>query len=320
MYIGSIKLENDVFLGPMAGVTDLPFRKICMNFDCGMMVTEMVSAKALHYGDEKTNKILRLDEKEISSIQIFGSEPEIMAEAAYNINGFSNVAIDINMGCPAPKIVKNGEGSALMKKPDLVKKIVRAVVRESIKPVTVKIRKGWDENSVNAVEISKIIESEGASAITVHGRTRDQFYAGKADYSIIKAVKNSVEIPVVGNGDIFGVDDAVKMINETGCDGIMIARGAQGNPWLLKQVSHYMKTGEILENPLIAEVVETALKHFKYLIDIKGEHIAILEMRKHGAWYLKGRKGSSKFKEKINKSKSVEEVKKIFNEIIYSYE
>jgi len=316
MYIGSVKLENDVVLGPMAGVTDLPFRKICMNFDCGLMVTEMVSAKALHYDDEKTKRILELDEDEISSVQIFGSEPNIMGEAAYKTNSLKNVILDINMGCPAPKIVKNGEGSALMKNPHLVGQIVRAVVRESIKPVTVKIRKGWDENSVNAVEIGKIAEAEGASAITVHGRTRDQFYAGKADYSIIKAVKESVKIPVIGNGDIFAIEDAVRMLKETGCDGIMIARGAQGNPWLLRQVSNYIKTGNILDKPSINEVVDVALKHFENLIDIKGEHIAILEMRKHGAWYVKGRKGSSKFKEKINKSKSINEVKDIFKEII----
>ena len=320
MYIGSVKLENDVVLGPMAGVTDLPFRKICMNFDCGLMVTEMVSAKALHYDDEKTKRILELDEDEISSVQIFGSEPNIMGEAAYKTNSLKNVILDINMGCPAPKIVKNGEGSALMKNPHLVGQIVRAVVRESIKPVTVKIRKGWDENSVNAVEIGKIAEAEGASAITVHGRTRDQFYAGKADYSIIKAVKESVKIPVIGNGDIFAIEDAVRMLKETGCDGIMIARGAQGNPWLLRQVSNYIKTGNILDKPSINEVVDVALKHFENLIDIKGEHIAILEMRKHGAWYVKGRKGSSKFKEKINKSKSINEVKDIFKEIIYEYE
>lgn len=316
MKIGNVNLRSDVLLGPMAGVTDLAFRKICMDFDCGLLVTEMVSSKAMHYKDKKTAKLLELDTKEIAAIQIFGSEPKIMAEAAETLNEHSNVILDINMGCPAPKIVKNGDGSALMKNPKLAGDIIKAVVDKSIKPVTVKIRKGWDDTLVNAVEIARIAEANGAATVIVHGRTRDQFYAGEADYQIIKEVKEALSIPVVGNGDVFSVEDAIRMKEVTACDGIMIARGAQGNPWLLKEVAHYLKTGEVLDKPTFNEKIQVALKHFDLLLYIKGDHIGLLEMRKHASWYIKGIPGASRIKSEINRSKNIEEVKELLRSLV----
>lgn len=316
MKIGNVELSSDVLLGPMAGVTDLAFRKICMDFDCGLLVTEMVSSKAMHYKDKKTAKLLELDPSEIAAIQLFGSEAEIMAEAAETLNSHSNKILDINMGCPAPKIVKNGDGSALMKTPKLAGEIIKAVVDRSIKPVTVKIRKGWDDSSVNAVEIAQIAEANGASAVIVHGRTRDQFYAGHADYNIIRDVKDALTIPVIGNGDVFSIEDAVRMKNETAVDGIMIARGAQGNPWLLKEVASYLRTGEIIAKPSFEEKIEVALRHFDLLIQIKGEHIGLLEMRKHASWYIKGMQGASKVKSELNRSKEIDEVKQLLKSLV----
>lgn len=316
MKIGNVNLSSDVLLGPMAGVTDLAFRKICMDFDCGLLVTEMVSSKAMHYKDKKTAKLLELDPKEIAAIQIFGSEPDIMAEAAETLNQHSNVILDINMGCPAPKIVKNGDGSALMKNPKLAGDIIRAVVDKSIKPVTVKIRKGWDDTLVNAVEIAKIAEANGAATVIVHGRTRDQFYAGQADYQIIKEAKQALSIPVVGNGDVFSVEDAIRMKEVTACDGIMIARGAQGNPWLLREVAHYLKTGQVLDKPTFDEKIQVALRHFDLLLEIKGDHIGLLEMRKHASWYIKGIPGASRIKSEINRSKNIEEVKELLRSLV----
>ena len=316
MRIGNVDLSSDVLLGPMAGVTDLAFRKICMDFDCGLMVTEMVSSKAMHYNDKKTAKLLELDPGEITAIQIFGSEPEIMSEAAETLNSNSNVILDINMGCPAPKIVKNGDGSALMKTPKLAGQIIRAVVDRSIKPVTVKIRKGWDNTMVNAVEVAQIAEANGASAVVVHGRTRDQFYAGQADYQIIKAVKDALSIPVIGNGDIFSIEDAIRMKDVTNCDGMMVARGAQGNPWLIKEVAEYLRTGIKIEKPTFEEKIDVALKHFELLLAIKGDHIGLLEMRKHASWYIKGIPGASKIKTEINRTKEVDEVKYLLKSLL----
>jgi tRNA-dihydrouridine synthase B len=316
MKIGNVNLSSDVLLGPMAGVTDLAFRKICMDFDCGLLVTEMVSSKAMHYKDKKTAKLLELDPKEIAAIQIFGSEPDIMAEAAETLNQHANVILDINMGCPAPKIVKNGDGSALMKNPKLAGDIIRAVVDKSIKPVTVKIRKGWDDTLVNAVEIAKIAEANGAATVIVHGRTRDQFFAGQADYQIIKEAIQALSIPVVGNGDVFSVEDAIRMKEVTACDGIMIARGAQGNPWLLREVAHYLKTGQVLDKPTFDEKIQVALRHFDLLLEIKGDHIGLLEMRKHASWYIKGIPGASRIKSEINRSKNIEEVKELLRSLV----
>ncbi|GAB6085563.1 tRNA dihydrouridine synthase DusB [Alkaliphilus crotonatoxidans] len=314
MKIGNITLENTVFLAPMAGVTDLPFRLICKEMGCGMVYTEMVSSRALYYGDKKTEALLNIEEAEKPvAIQIFGSEPEIMARAAYYLNERENVILDINMGCPTPKITKNGDGSALMKNSKLAGKIIKAVVKESIKPVTVKIRKGWDDNSVNAVEMASVIEESGASAVTVHGRTREQYYSGKADWEIIKEVKAAVKIPVIGNGDVFSLEDAAALLRKTHCDGIMIGRGSQGNPWIFKQIHHYALTGEMMPEPSLEERIAVIKKHMDLVISMKGEYIGIREMRKHIAWYMKGFKNSAQLRNKINHVDSYLEMLNLLN-------
>lgn len=253
MKIGNVELENNVFLAPMAGVTDMVFRRLCKEMGCGLVYSEMVSAKGIRYNNKNTTQLLEIDPYEKPcAVQIFGSDPEVMAEMAGKLNEYEDIAvIDINMGCPAPKIVKNGEGSALSLKPDLAARIVEAVAKASKKPVTIKFRKGFDDNHINAVEMGKIAENNGASAVTVHGRTREQYYAGKADWDIIKAVKAEVKtIPVIGNGDIFTPEDAKNMLEYTGCDAIMIGRGCQGNPFIFKRVIHYLETGIILPEPM----------------------------------------------------------------------
>ena len=309
MKIGNLNLENKVFLSPMAGVTDLPFRLICKEQDCGMLYTEMVNAKALCYDDQNTKKMLKIEDAEHPlAIQIFGSDPEYMGGAAKILNSYPNEILDINMGCPAPKVVKNGDGSALLKNPELAGKVLRAVVDNSEKPVTLKIRKGWDDTCINAVEIAKIAEDSGISAIAIHGRTREQYYSGKADWDIIREVKENVSIPVIGNGDVFEVEDAINMLNKTNCDAIMIGRGAQGNPWIFKRINHYMQTGEILPEPTLEEKIDTAMKHLKLAVEEHGEYVAVREMRKHIAWYLKGLRNSARVRDEINKIESYEEV------------
>jgi len=309
MKIGNLNLDNRVFLSPMAGVTDLPFRLICKEQDCGMLYTEMVNAKALCYDDKNTKKMLKIeDEEHPVAIQIFGSDPEYMGGAARVLNSYPNEILDINMGCPAPKVVKNGDGSALLKNPELAAKVLRAVVDNSEKPVTLKIRKGWDDTCINAVEIAKIAEDCGISAIAIHGRTREQYYSGKADWDIIRQVKENVSIPVIGNGDVFEVQDAINMLNQTNCDAIMIGRGAQGNPWIFKRINHYMQTGEILPEPTLEEKIETAKKHLALAVEEHGEYVAVREMRKHIAWYLKGLRNSARVRDEINKIESYEEV------------
>ncbi|WP_296645619.1 tRNA dihydrouridine synthase DusB [Romboutsia sp. 13368] len=309
MKIGNLNLDNRVFLSPMAGVTDLPFRLICKEQNCGMLYTEMVNAKALCYDDQNTKKMLKIEEEEHPvAIQIFGSDPEYMGGAAKILNSYPNEVLDINMGCPAPKVVKNGDGSALLKNPELAAKVLRSVVENSEKPVTLKIRKGWDDTCINAVEIAKIAENCGISAIAVHGRTREQYYSGKADWDIIREVKENVSIPVIGNGDVFEVEDAINMLNKTNCDAIMIGRGAQGNPWIFKRINHYMQTGEILPEPTLEEKIDTAMKHLKLAVEEHGEYVAVREMRKHIAWYLKGLRNSARVRDEINKIESYEEV------------
>ena len=309
MKIGNLNLDNKVFLSPMAGVTDLPFRLICKEQNCGMLYTEMVIAKALCYDDQNTKKMLKIEKEEHPvAIQIFGSDPEYMGGAAKILNSYPNEILDINMGCPAPKVVKNGDGSALLKNPELAEKVLRAVVENSEKPVTLKIRKGWDDTCINAVEIAKIAEDCGISAIAIHGRTREQYYSGKADWDIIRQVKENVSIPVIGNGDVFEVQDAINMLNQTNCDAIMIGRGAQGNPWIFKRINHYMQTGEILPEPTLEEKINTAKKHLKLAVEEHGEYVAVREMRKHIAWYLKGLRNSARVRDEINKIESYEEV------------
>ena len=309
MRIGDVVLENEVFLAPMAGVTDLAFRLICKEYGSGLLYTEMINAKALCYDDEKTNGMLKIEEEEHPvAVQIFGSEPEFIAGATEILNEHSNEILDINMGCPAPKVVKNGDGSALMKTPQLAAKVIEAAAKKSKKPVTVKFRKGWDDDSINAVEFAKMAEASGAQAITIHGRTRAQYYSGTADWDIIEEIKNAVKIPVIGNGDIVTIDDAINIRKKTGCDAIMIGRGAQGNPWIFNRINHYMKTGEILPEPTAEEKIRTAIKHFNLAIKEDGEYVAVREMRKHLGWYLKGMKKSARLRDEINKLESADEV------------
>lgn len=304
MNFSGVELKNNVFLAPMAGVTDLAFRLICKDMGVGLLYTEMVSTKALFYGDKKTDMLMEIREEEKPvALQIFGSDPRIMARVTdENLNKDDSFSfIDINMGCPAPKIVKNGDGCALMNNPSLVREIVREVVNVSNKPVTVKIRKGWNGLKENAVQIAKIVESAGASAITVHGRTREEYYAGIADWDTIKSVKESVSIPVVGNGDIFKPEDARAMMKHTGCDAVMIGRGARGNPWIFKRTAHLLSTGDLMPEPTDVEKIQMSLKHLELLFKVKPDRMAIREMRKHIAWYIKGIKGSAEMRDKINR-------------------
>ena len=272
----------------------------------------MINAKALCYDDENTKKMLKIEEEEHPvAVQIFGSDPEYMGKAAQIMNKYPNEILDINMGCPAPKVVKNGDGSALMKNPELTRKVLTAVVQNSEKPVTLKIRKGWDDNSVNAVEIAKLIEKAGANAIAIHGRTRAQMYSGKADWKIIKEVKEAVKIPVIGNGDIKNALDAKRMIEETGVDAVMVARATLGNPWIFKEINAYLETGVLIERPTLDEIYEVILRHVKYLRELKGDHLAMLEMRGQIAYYLKGLPNSTAFKNELFKTKTIEDTLKL---------
>ena len=312
--IGNVELENNILLAPMAGITDLAFRKVCKENNCGLVETEMVSAKAVYYNDEKTMKMLNMEgEKRPVSIQIFGNDPEVMMAATKILDGKSEL-VDINMGCPAPKVVKNGDGSKLLLDLDLVEKIVKSVVSVSKVPVTVKMRTGWDENTIVAEEAAKIIEKSGASAITIHGRTRSEFYSGKANLDLIKRVKEAVNIPVIGNGDVIDGISAKEMFEKTGVDGIMIGRGTLGNPWIFKHIIHYIETGENLPSESNEEKLATIIKHFNLLLEEKGEYTAVREIRKHAAWYVKNMKDASKFKCEVNKIEKSEDFIKAVKE------
>ena len=320
MKIGNLELENNVFLAPMAGVTDLPFRILCKEMGCGLVYSEMVSAKGILYDNKNTTELLEIDPKERPvAVQLFGSDPEILGAMAKKIEQYPIDIIDVNMGCPAPKIVKNGEGSCLMKTPELVGKIVKSLVESQSKPVTIKFRKGFDDDHVNAVEIAKIAEANGASAVAVHGRTREQYYSGKADWDIIKQVKEAVNIPVIGNGDVFTPQDAKNLLEHTGCDAIMVGRGAQGNPWIFKRILHYLKTGELLPEPTTEERVEKALRHAQMLIDYKGEYIGVREMRKHMAWYMKGMPGAAELRGKLNYAENRAELEALLRGYLESH-
>lgn len=309
--IGKVELSNPYILAPMAGVTDLPFRLLCKEQGAGLLCMEMVSAQAIQYNNKNTLSLLEIhpEEKPVS-LQIFGSNPDVMSEVAKRIEELPFDILDINMGCPVPKIVKNGEGSALMLNPKLVEEIVTKVSKAIKKPLTVKIRKGFNDENVNAVEIAKIIEASGGAAVAIHGRTREQYYSGKADWEIIRKVKEAVSIPVIGNGDVTDGASAIRLKKETGCDGVMIGRAAQGNPWIFSELLAYEQTGVMPERPSPSEIKEMMLRHAKLQIKYKGEYCGIREMRKHVSWYTTGMKNSAKMRDDINHVESYEELEK----------
>lgn len=317
LQIGNVTLPNNLILAPMAGVTDLPFRLLCKEQGAGLLCMEMVSAKAILYKNRNTEELLTIDPRETPvSLQLFGSDPDIISEMAKQIEERPFDILDINMGCPVPKVVNNGDGSALMKNPILAGKIIEKTARAIQKPVTVKIRKGFDDAHINAVEMAHIAQESGAAAVAVHGRTREQFYSGKADWDIIRQVKEAVSIPVIGNGDIRTAEDVIAMEQQTGCDGFMIARGAEGNPWIFKQILHYFETGEALAKPSFAEVTEMLLRHAKMQMEFKGEYTGIREIRKHAAWYTAGYRNSSKLRGRINEVETFEELQALFEEVL----
>ena len=315
--IGNVTLDNGLVLAPMAGVTDLPYRLICKEQGCGLVYTEMISAKAIFYNNRNTLPLMEIKPEERPvSLQLFGSEPELMGEMAKKIEEQPFDILDVNMGCPVPKVVNNGEGSALMKDPVLVGRIIESIVKSIKKPVTVKFRKGFDMNSVNAVEIAKVAQESGAAAVAVHGRTRSQYYSGTADWDIIRQVKEAVSIPVIGNGDIFHADDASKMVAQTGCDGVMVGRGAEGNPWLFSNILHYEQTGEVKGKPDAEEMCAMIMRHARMQMDFKGEYLGIREMRKHVGWYTSGYPDSSRLRSTVNKIETFEELENLIEEYV----
>lgn len=319
LQIGNVTLKNNLILGPMAGVTDLPFRLLCAEQGAGLLCMEMVSAKAILYNNKNTKAMLTIDEREHPvSLQLFGSDPQIMGDIAKRLEdeGVPFDILDINMGCPVPKVVNNGEGSALMKQPLLAGQIVEAMAKATSRPVTVKIRKGFDDAHVNAPELAHIAQESGAAAVAVHGRTREQYYSGQADWSVIRKVKETVQIPVIGNGDILTAADAIRMREETGCDGFMVARGAQGNPWIFAQILHEWETGEPLEKPSLQEMADLMLRHARMQIAFKGEYVGIREMRKHAAWYTGGYHGASHVRRALSEVESYSQLEELIHKFI----
>lgn len=315
MRIGNVVLENNIILAPMAGVTDLPFRLLCKEQGVGMTCTEMVSAKAISFHNKNTESLLEISEKERPvSLQLFGSDPDIISEVASYIEERPFDILDINMGCPVPKVAGNGEGSALMQNPKLVGEIIYKTARAIKKPVTVKIRKGFSEKNVNAVEIAKIAEANGAAAIAVHGRTREQYYSGKADWDIIRQVKEAVKIPVIGNGDVDSPQKAKELLEQTGCDGIMVGRGARGNPWIFREIKAYLEKGELIPHPSKDEIKSMMLRHARMQIEYKGTYTGIREMRKHISWYTAGFPGSAKLRGAINLVETYEELEQLLEQ------
>ena len=307
--IGNVELKNNVILAPMAGVTDLPFRVLCKEQGAGLLCMEMVSAKAIYYGSKNTEELMKISPAEMPvSLQLFGSDADIMADMAKKIEEKPFAVLDINMGCPVPKVVNNGEGSALMKNPKLAEEIITKMVKAVKKPVTVKIRKGFDEAHLNAVEMAKIAEASGAAAVAVHGRTREQYYAGKADWDCIRAVKEAVKIPVLGHGDVTDALSAERLLKETGCDGVMVGRAAQGNPFIFREITEYLETGVIPPKPTLAEVRATIERHARMQMEEKGEYTGVREMRKHLSWYTVGYPNSAKYRQMINSMETMEEL------------
>lgn len=314
--IGDVVLENNVILAPMAGVTDLPFRLLCREQGAGLLCMEMISAKAVHFNNRNTESLMEIHPDEVPvSLQLFGSEPDIMAETAARIEERPFAILDVNMGCPVPKVVNNHEGSALMRDPKLAGEIIRALSDAVKKPVTVKIRKGFDDAHVNAVELAKIAEANGAAAVTVHGRTREQYYAGEADWDIIRQVKEAVSIPVIGNGDVTDALSAERILRETGCDGIMVGRASRGNPWIFREINGYLDTGVIPKRPTRKEVCDTILRHARLQIAHKGEYTAVREMRKHVAWYTTGYPHSARLRQMVNEIETMEALEESIQEI-----